>query len=176
MKSWLRQATMLGVVAAIFAVGATAAAQDGGKKYNNPFITDGTVDESPLKMDYDVTEVRGTFNEYNQRIIEHYVTGDYDTLVNSLKQRYKTGKPLSDGIKIIGFVFLTQKQHWSFTLEESSAKVQYVMEVAPGATPNTTVFILHAMRYGMKNAAFKRSWFGSSPVKLEEYKIPCKAY
>ena len=163
---------------ALFSIGlavSSAAAQKGGK-YNNEFIDDGTLEDSPLDLDFNVTELRQRNNKYSRRIIDHYLANDYDAVVKDLKGRYKGSKPLANDFKIIGFIFLTQVQHWAFTLKEQSTGVEYVMEVMPNSEGQGTVIALHTRKYGVKSAAYKRSWFGSSPAAGKKHKLWIKAY
>ena len=173
MKS-LKGLTMLLVLLSICAFGSVAAAQDTGND-THPYIFDGRITESPLKLDIDVTEMRARVGNNNQRYIDHFATDEFDTVVEDYKGRYKKNEPIAPGIKIKGYVFLSQQQAWSFTLKETDSNIEYVLIVKKGEERGT-VLSLNTRRYGTKSAAYKRSWKGYSPRKLKPASVPLRAF
>ncbi len=163
------------LIAGATSVASTATAANGGK-YNNPFIFDGTMEESPLNLEFEISEIRTRFNDYDQNYIDHYVPRDYEALVADLQNRYKTSKPLSPTVNIIGYIFLTQQNHWAFTLREQGTNVEYVMEVMPNPSGKGAIIALLGRKFGVKNAAYKRSWLGSSPASGKKHSVKVGAY
>lgn len=163
------------VVLGLAAVASPAAAQDSGK-FAHPYIFDGKLKESPLKLEFSVTDVRSRYGDYGRRFIDHYLSDKYDGLIDDLKARYKSQKPLCKGYKIIGYIWLTQQEAWSFTLRDTDTRVEYVMVVRKGADNQGAVISLDTQRFGSKSAAFKRTWMGSSPAKGKKNSVSIKAY
>ncbi len=155
----------------------TAVGQGVKERYNNPFIDDGVMRETPFQWTtYDVLESRVEYDEYGKPWLHHFVSKDENRVVEELKQAYRKQTPIGPNIYVRGFVYLVQAKHWGFTLAHEGTNVQYQLHVLPHPEGRGADLALLARQRRVQNAAWKRSWFGYSPVGLEPYSAKVKAY
>lgn len=169
---WL--AALLALTGLLFT--STATAQSLKDRYDNPFIDDGVMRDTPFQWTtYSVLEKRVEYDEYGKPWLHHFVSKDENRVVEELKQAYRKQTPIGPNIYVRGFVYLVQAKHWGFTLAHEGTNVQYQLHVLPTAEGGADLALL-ALKRRVQNGAWKRSWFGFSPVGLKPYSAKIKAY
>ena len=146
------------------------------ERYDNPYIDDGTLKQSPFEWKYEVVETRMIVDDYGKPWLHQYINEDPDKVVNELKRAYRTRKPIAPSVYVKGFVFLTMQQVWSFTIGKLGSNVQWNVWVIPNKEGRGCALALLARQRRTQSAVYKRAWFGFSPVGLEPYSTFIRAY
>jgi hypothetical protein len=141
---------------------------------DNPYITDGRITESPFNFDFEITSVTSEVDKYNKPLLILQADIDHDTLVNRLKDAYRSRAVVSDHFIVQGYAWQTQEGEWSFQLKDQRENLSLriaVLKANAGA-----VIRIYGRRRGAVSARYRRVWAGFSPVNLEKYSVGFQAY
>lgn len=161
------------VVAACW--GGAAGAQE-IKQYDNPYIFDGILRESPFKFSFQVDEVRVEFDRNQNPKMSHFTRKSSAEIEAEWKAAYQAKREIAPGYLVIGHVFLTQQGHMSFTLRDQSNNTMLLVEVIPDPERGGTNVRSDARVRSNINVAYRRVWYDFSPKGMEPYSVHCNGH
>lgn len=161
--------TRLTLAGTVLVLGALALPQTSfAERGTNPYIDDGSIKESPFKFAFPVSEVRLDYNEHNHPVILHFTATDFEQIVKQFQDAYKSKREISPNIVVAGYVYVTPKEHWSFTLKDTTKpNVLLTIAVAENKAGPGSIITLNARLHNTTHARHRRAWLGYSPAGLK---------
>ena len=121
-------------------------------------------------------ETRAEYDDYGTPWLHHFVNKSEASVVAELKKAYRTQKPVGPDVYVRGFIFQVLQKTWSFTLAREGTNIHYVVHVIPKPERNGSSLALMGKERRVVSAAWKRAWYGFSPVGMKAYSGPIRAY